>query len=355
MLKLTVTLGDDELSCSPFTVQKGGSLQCKVTLPAYQELMDTQLKASATLNGTELKLKIDPSTTSLSLDNKPPELSFEPSEHPYVRRPSIDDMPNGSKVLELSLTTDNQQTADTFVPADFFTDDHGILLCSLQVTGTAEPQLVLVGETDIVQQPVQDETLPESTWRWDLDANATYSLRVLEKGDYTVTLCASDGVNEDTLTVTWSISVASEFTCTIIIAICVAVAVIAIIVLLLILWQHSRPSFNKNSVLAIELTPYETGSVSLAPCRKNSVSLARVMISCQLYPPRGISMDALNDIELAPAKRRGIQVRIGRRAAEQIRGISAGTTLLTPGRDMRLSDRIHLVYPETSDPRLSGF
>ena len=354
-LKLTVTLGDAMLSCSAFTVQEDDSLQCQVTLPAYQALQNAQLKAAATLNDAELKLQIDPPTSSLSLTNDPPELSFTPSEQAKAQRLEIDDMPDGSKVLNVPLPTDNQQTGDIFVPASYFTDDHGILQCSLQVVGSAMPELVLAGDPEVVQQPVKDEALPESTWRWDLDAGASYILRVHEKGNCTVKLWASDGVNGLTPSVTWNVSVSSKFTRMIITAVCITVAVIAIIVLLLILWQHSRPSFNKNSVLCIELTPFETGSVSLGPCRKNSVSLARVMISCQLYPPRGISMDALNDIELAPAKRRGMQVRIGRRAAEQIHGISAGTTTLMPGHDLRLSDRIHLAYIESSDPRISDF
>ncbi|MGN1019301.1 MAG: hypothetical protein ACI4O7_02915 [Aristaeellaceae bacterium] len=339
-----------------FVRQDDGSFRWNVTIKSFtQELQDVRLAPSVTLNGEKLSLNIRFSTNALSLTNDPPAYASAAHEGDSKLRLSISGAPGNRKPLEVELFQGDQQEGAPFVPAEFFTDDHGMLRCSLKVTGPVAPTL-----TDADGQDVPVSSTEDSSWRWDLEQiEQAYTLRLQDTGDYTVTLWARDDIadrpSEELPSFTWSIHVSSSFTRNVIIAVVVAVVVIALIVVLLILWQRSRPSFNAQSGLAVCLSPYEYGSVSLGPCGKSSTTLARVMISCQLYPPRGITMDALNDIVLSPAKGHRLQVQVGRRAAEQLRLSSAETYSLEKGKAVTLANRIQLMYYDASPDQYARF
>ncbi|MGN0746539.1 MAG: hypothetical protein ACI4ML_07685 [Aristaeellaceae bacterium] len=116
---------------------------------------------------------------------------------------------------------------------------------------------------------------------------------------------------------------------------------------------QARPAFPADSRMIVILSPEEQGWIPLAPCGKGSLTLARLMLSCQLYPPPGMPMEALNDLVLSPARDGAVQLCPGRRARAMADGLPGGPVTLHPGSELALPG-ITLRYIHGGDTPVPG-
>lgn len=112
---------------------------------------------------------------------------------------------------------------------------------------------------------------------------------------------------------------------------CTAIAAAAVLI-----GRRRRPAFPADSRIIVMLSPEEQGWAPLASCGKESITLARLMLSCQLYPPPCMPMEALSDMVLAPARGGAVLLRPGRRARGMTDGLPDGPVTLHPGSELVL-------------------
>lgn len=312
-----------------------GSLQYTVTLPATRASLEAKLTVSAVLNGLALPNLLSPVT--MTLTNAAPKAA-EGFTDPMPLSAELDDMPNSIKQLDMQLTGDK---AD-FIPASLFVDDHPEqLACTLIVAGPGTPVLL-----DKQGNPIAAAG-SETSFVWTLDAAQSASsvtLQLNEVGSYTVTLTAADDEEraaEELPAMTWQIRVSSKLTGLLIKLIIIVAAVIVLAVAGLIVWQVTRPRFVRGSRIGIRVHGMEN-AVGLEACGKKSVTLAQLLISAQLYPPRSMPLNMLTDIVVSPCRGGAIRVCVGRKAANAL-NLPAKKSIMAPGNYLTLA-QIDLVY-----------
>lgn len=147
-----------------------------------------------------------------------------------------------------------------------------------------------------------------------------YQWAVLDKGEYTFTLTATDGEFACPDEIVWKMKVSSPYDTTkLIILIAAAVIAVAVIVLL-VLREINKPSFARmNSAASMSVctnyspkTPYVT--TPMAVYGKKETDLAHLFIACQQAPMATLPLDVLADVELRPGKRRTFRLMLGKRA-----------------------------------------
>lgn len=121
-----------------------------------------------------------------------------------------------------------------------------------------------------------------------------------------------------------------------VIGLCAASAVVLATAAAVLVLRKAKPAFPADSRMIVILSPEEQGWVPLAPCGKGSLSLARLMLSCQLYPPPCMPMEAMSDMTLSPTRDGEALFRPGRKARALTDGLPDGPVTLAPGCELAL-------------------
>ena len=305
----------------PYTKEsKDNTLLLTLNLPAYTVKTDEiTITTTVKVNGQQLNAELIPV-----------QYGHAPNDHPVIAKNipaslSLKAAIEGSPKARVPLAYTGIQAAegaellpDTLIPAQLFSDEYHME--GISVTIKAEP----ADKVQLYAGETKQEMNKDGCWVLDHQlSQEACDLRILDKGNYKITITANDGQFNSESAIVWDIKVNSPYdTKALIILIAIAVAIIAVIVLL-ILRQIHKPSFarmqsaiNMKQRYSKYPSSLPVATVPLHVYGKKETDLARLFIACQQMPMESIPLEMLEDIALYPEKRHSFRLVLGSKAKE---------------------------------------